>query len=181
LVELHDGTVSAESRGEGQGTSFTVHLPVIGVENIASPISSLKASQNSPVQLDGVSLLVVDDDIDSLELFGDMLKPTGAEIRLARSVASALQIFAELRPNLLISDISMPGEDGYSLIRKLRQLDVDSGGRTPAIALTAYAATDDIRRIIEAGFSAHVAKPVQKAMLLRTIAKLVSGQEGISK
>ena len=174
LLEIQDGKVLAESPGEGKGATFTVTLPLLPSESI--PVRrdmGIRAMQNAPVRLDGVRVLVVDDDASNLDLFSIMLKSTGAEVRLADSAAKARQALALFSPDVLVSDISMPGEDGFSLIRKIRTLDAASGGKIPAIALTAYAAPDDIRRVIEAGFTAHVAKPVEKLTLIHSIARLV--------
>jgi two-component system CheB/CheR fusion protein len=173
LVEMQDGSVAAESPGEGKGATFTVSLPLVPTDNIPILIVPKTIEPENPVRLDGIRVLVVDDDTSNRELFDMMLKSGGAEVRLAQSAAEARQISADFKPDILISDISMPTEDGYSLIRKIRQLDAEHGGKIPAIALTAYAAADDIRRVIDAGFSAHVAKPVEKATLFQTIANLV--------
>jgi len=174
LVEMQDGTVAAESPGEGKGATFTVSLPLVPADNIPTLIAPKIIESENSVRLEGLRVLVIDDDISNRELFDMMLKSGGAEVRLAQSAAEARQVLTKFKPDILISDISMPIEDGYSFIRKIRELDAEHGGKIPAIALTAYAAADDVRRVIDAGFSAHVAKPVEKATLLQTIAKLVA-------
>lgn len=174
LVDLHDGAVVAESPGEGKGATFTVNLPLVPTDSIptlAAPTTI--ESQNAAERLDEVRILVVDDDISNRELFDMMLSSGGAEVRLAESAAEARKILTEFKPDILISDISMPSEDGYRFIRKIRELETEQTGKIPAIALTAYAAADDIKRVLDAGFSAHVAKPVEKATLFQAIAKLV--------
>lgn len=172
LVELQDGTVSVESQGEGKGSRFTVDFPLVPEENIPPPLFPTNVySEFTRLRLDGMKLLIVDDDPDNLEFFDDMLRSSGAEVRLAESAKKAREMLSDLLPDVLISDISMPEEDGYSLIKGIRALEKEHGGKLPVIALTAYAGTDDVLRILNSGFSAHVAKPVEKGKLLQAIVK----------
>ena len=175
LVEMQGGSVVADSPGEGKGTTFTVKLPCVSSSTLSARAETTSSVEKYAIpELNGVRILVIDDDISNRELFDIMLKSGGADVRLAQSAAEGRQILSEFKPDILISDISMPIEDGYSLIRKIRNIDADHGGTIPAIALTAYAAADDIRRAIDAGFSAHVSKPVEKATLFQAIARLLN-------
>src|SRR5262249_55924888 len=123
--------------------------------------------------LSGLRLLVVDDDLDSREVLASLLALRGAEARSAGNAQEAIAIFSGWTPDLLISDIGMPGEDGYDLIRRVRAIEVDDGRRTPAIALTGYATREDGERAISAGYQLHFAKPVDPSALVRAIARLV--------
>jgi CheY-like chemotaxis protein len=124
------------------------------------------------VRLDGLRVLVVDDERDALTLLNEVLQTRGAVVDMASSVAEALDTFAKTRPDVIVSDIGMPGEDGYSLIKKIRLLAVEQGGRTPAVALTAYARPEDAQRAFAAGFQAHVTKPLEPARLASVVANL---------
>jgi PAS domain S-box-containing protein len=174
LVEMQAGSVTAESPGEGMGATFTVTLPIVPAENTVPLAPPPSEPQNGQAQLDGVRVLVVDDDACNRELFSVILNSFGAEVRLADSAGKVMQIWTEFKPDILISDISMPEEDGYSLIRKVRALDAAAGGRIPAIALTAYASAEDVRNVMLAGFSAHVAKPVDRATLRDVVVRLLN-------
>jgi CheY-like chemotaxis protein len=180
LVELHGGTVRAESPGEGQGSTFMVQLPVapvyqgIGLEERVHPAArDTLPIYECPESLDGLRVLVVDDEPDTLELLKAGLGQCGAEVVTARSAGEALEIIKTVLPDVLISDIGMPGEDGYSLIRRVRELPVESGGRVPAIALTAYARTEDRLQALRVGYQMHVPKPVELAELVAVVASLV--------
>ncbi|HYO63725.1 MAG TPA: response regulator, partial [Pyrinomonadaceae bacterium] len=176
--ELHGGTVSAESEGTGRGATFTVTLPLVSEadEACAAACDSGPAGAriSDPLErLDGVRAVVVDDDRDARELLKLMLERCGASVLVAGSSAEALNLLAESRPDVLISDIGMPGEDGYELIRQVRSLPADLGGRTPAVALTAYARTEDRLHALRAGYQIHVPKPVEMAELVAVTASLV--------
>jgi hypothetical protein len=123
-------------------------------------------------RLDGLRVLLVDDDLDSLDLAGAILSSAGAVVKTCLSSAEALELLSQWRPDVLISDIEMPGEDGYALIRRVRALDRPSGGGVPAIALTAYGRMEDRLRAITAGYSMHVPKPVDPAELTTIVASL---------
>lgn len=181
LVELHGGTVTVVSPGIGQGTTFTVKLPVMIIHLPPSdpePLNSIVEAngrfQASPT-LEGLQILVVEDEADALELLSTILEKYGAHVMAVASVKEALSIIetaTDRSPDVLVSDIGMPDEDGYSLIRKLRQLEAQRGGRLPAIALTAYARNDDRQQALLAGFQMHLTKPVDAAELVAVVASL---------
>jgi len=181
LVELHGGTVTVVSPGIGQGTTFTVTLPAMIIpvppsdpEPLNSIVETKPRVEASPT-LEGLQILVVDDEADALELLSTILQNNGAEVIAVASVKQALTIIetaTDRSPDVLVSDIGMPDEDGYSLIRKLRQLEAPRGGKLPAIALTAYAASDDRRQALLAGFQMHLTKPVEAAELVAVVASL---------
>jgi PAS domain S-box-containing protein len=162
LTELHRGTVSAESPGEGRGATFTVTLPVTAAPRLPSgaPSKITGISHGVGVRLDGLTVLAVDDDPDALQLASAILGSAGAVVKTCRTAADALAMIQSWRPAVLVSDIDMPGEDGYALIRKIRALDETRGGRTPAIALTAYGRTEDRVQTLSSGYSMHLPKPV---------------------
>ena len=179
LVELHGGSIGAESEGLGQGSLFTVDLPL--AEERRDPARAeerrregdRRRSRKGSVRLDGVHVLLVEDDDDSRKLLGTMLKRHGARVTSTKSAAEALQVFADDLPDILISDIGMPDEDGYEFIRKLRELPPEKGGRTPAIALTGYASRKDRERALGAGYHQHMAKPIEQADMIAAIAAFV--------
>ncbi|MBD1940911.1 response regulator, partial [Coleofasciculus sp. FACHB-712] len=178
LVELHGGTVYAESPGEGQGATFTVILPLIKSEakKLTMEEDVLLGSESSvgSALLDGVRVLVVDDDTDTREFLTFMLEQYGAEAIAAASAQEAFERIPQVRPDVLVSDIGMPDEDGYSLLGKVRKLDATQGGETPAIALTAYAREEDRTQALSAGFQMHLAKPVEPDELANVVAKLAA-------
>jgi len=175
LVELHGGGVQAHSDGDGRGATFIVRLPLVPVRaslpNVAS--SPTPTDQVSyPAELRGLKVLVVDDDLDARQLVHSLLEGGGAVVRAAASGADALETIRQERPDVIISDIGMPESDGYEFIRKLRQLSREEGGRTPAVALTAYARAEDRRKALLAGFQNHAAKPVDPQELVIVVANL---------
>jgi PAS domain S-box-containing protein len=186
LVELHGGTVTAESRGAGQGTTFKVSLPLMSVhqpefasnggEHAAPaaehPTAGGRLALECPSELDGLRVLLVEDDADSREMLTVVLTQCRAEVRAVSNAADALSQLESWRPDVLISDIEMPGEDGYTLIRKVRALPPERGGKIPAAALTAYARAEDRMRALLAGFQLHVPKPVEPAELAAVVASL---------
>jgi CheY-like chemotaxis protein len=178
LVELHGGMISAESEGLGCGSTFTVDLPLAQERRDPARAEERRReverrrSRTNRVRLDGIHVLLVEDDDDSRKLLGTMLKRNGARVTSAKSAAEALNVFAEQLPDILISDIGMPDEDGYELIRKLRSLPGDKGGLTPAIALTGYASRKDRERALAAGYHKHMAKPVEQTDMIAAIASL---------
>jgi len=175
LVELHGGSVVAHSAGRGQGSTFVVKLPVT-IARLPAPQSHPTASSMDALpegaRLDDLRVLVVDDDSDALELAAAILKGAGASVRTCRSATEALEVLPQLRPHVLVSDIEMPGEDGYSLIKKVRTLDRERGGHTPAVALTAYGRVQDRMASLTAGYSMHVPKPVDPGELTTIIASV---------
>jgi PAS domain S-box-containing protein len=180
LVELHGGRIRAESEGPDQGSTFTVDLPLAQerrdparAEERRREIERRRGRSSDRVRLDGVHILLVEDDDDSRKLLGTMLKRYGAEVTSTKSVAEAFDVFSQDVPDLLISDIGMPDEDGYELIRKLRELPADKGGQTPAIALTGYASRKDRERALAAGYHTHLAKPIEQSEMMDAIASLI--------
>ncbi|HEY0100837.1 MAG TPA: PAS domain S-box protein [Pyrinomonadaceae bacterium] len=180
LMELHGGTVRANSAGEGTGATFTVTLPIAAVhrreeteERTPEAARDMSPAHDCPERLDGLKALVVDDEPDARELLSVGLGQCGAQVTMASSARDALAALAAAKFDVLISDIGMPGEDGYELIRRVRELPPGAGGRTPAVALTAYARTEDRLRAMRAGFEMHVSKPVELAELIAIVANLV--------
>ncbi|HEX8139299.1 MAG TPA: response regulator [Pyrinomonadaceae bacterium] len=180
LVELHGGTIKVQSEGQGRGATFTIELPLrVGMrksemEAQAQSAPGSDASQTfkfSPV-LDGLRILVVDDEADSRELITAVLAQCGAQVKGCESVSEALDALQAWGPDLLISDIGLPDEDGYSLIKKVRALDEAQRGQIPAVALTAYASPEDRARALSAGFQMHLAKPLEPEELVTTIANV---------
>ncbi|MBD1888611.1 PAS domain S-box protein [Coleofasciculus sp. FACHB-SPT9] len=171
LVELHGGTVTAASPGEGQGATFTVTLPLMTTAPQTSQDNPLL--DNSP-NLEGVKLLVVDDEVDTRELIVFILEECGAQVRAVASAAEALEALPQMQPDLLLSDIGMPEMDGYMLIRQIRAKSAEQGGEIPAIALTAYAGETDHQQILKAGFQKHLTKPIEPDELAVAIASLMS-------
>ncbi|WP_434417973.1 hybrid sensor histidine kinase/response regulator [Nannocystis pusilla] len=178
LVEMHGGTVSVFSEGEDRGASFTVRIPLAVTlrREIEAPETlrkeAAKQDLNCPPELAGLRVLIVDDERDTREMLAMLLRRCGVEVSLAASAAEALRLIESERPDVLVSDIGMPGEDGYSLLEKVRRLPREAGGSLPAVALTAYARSEDRTRALLAGFNNHVAKPVEPLELLAVIASL---------
>ncbi len=179
LVELHGGTVRAESEGEGHGAIFIVSLPFIVTRRDTPLMERVHPSTNlgnisfkCPPQLVGLRVLIVDDESDTRDLLRAVMERCGCEVTTLGSAAEALAALQQTNPDVLISDIGMPEEDGYTLIRKVRALPTDRGGRTPAIALTAYARAEDRVRALMAGFQVHVPKPVEPMELAAVVASL---------
>jgi PAS domain S-box-containing protein len=180
LVEAHGGTVTAESPGEGRGATFTVTLPLANAEGRTARAERVEEAQSvrpasAPASaLEGVRVLVVDDDPDACDLLQAVLHTEGADVHAVGSARAALDHIAAFHPDVLLSDIGMPGEDGYSLIRRVRALKPEQGGTVPAVALTAYARAEDRMKAILAGFQHHVAKPVEPAELITMVASLAA-------
>lgn len=181
LIEQHGGTVRADSAGEGQGASFTIELPAAAPA--MSPGKSARAMMiRTPApntgeftlrDLGGVNVLVVDDDRDARELIFRILSDCQATVRIAGSAREAVDAMRASPPDLLISDLGMPEVDGFELLAWVRQLGRDHGGEVPAVALTAFARSEDRLRALEAGFSAHISKPVEPSELIAVVASLV--------
>ena len=171
LVELHGGSVTADSPGEGLGATFTVHLPLMSTT--PPEISHNHVPDSIAADLNGVRVLVVDDESDIRELVAFILEQSGAEVSRATSAQEALTIFNKSVPDVLLSDIGMPGVDGYMLMRQIRALSPQQGGQVKAIALTAYAGEYHQQQALQAGFQLHVSKPVEPEELVRAIAYLV--------
>jgi PAS domain S-box-containing protein len=176
LVELHGGTVDAESGGEGQGAVFTVNLPLLAPSEADAPARASDADAADNVRLDGVRVLVLEDENDVRDFLSVSLVQYGAQVSAFATTAEALQALEEQRPHVLVSDIGMPGEDGYDFIRRVRALGPERGGQTPAAALTAHAKGEDGARVLTAGFQVHLKKPVQPAELASVVATLAGRQ-----
>jgi CheY-like chemotaxis protein len=183
LVELHGGRVRADSPGEGQGATFVIILPFEKARSESERPKKPRAiaeeklkCENAP-RLDGLRVLVVDDEADARSLLLSMLTENGALVRTAEGITEALTMLDEWPPDVLIADIGMPEGDGYDLIREVRQREVNAKRRLPAIALTAYARTEDRLRALSSGYQMHVSKPVELAELLTVLASL-SGRIG---
>ncbi|MBI5244112.1 MAG: PAS domain S-box protein [Elusimicrobia bacterium] len=174
LVEAHGGSVEASSSGIGKGSTFIIRLPVpaVTLDVPASTVSGGRVHASVLPRLDGVRVLVVDDEEDTLDMIGTVLRQCGAEVQLAASAGQALQFLATFRPDVFLSDITMPGEDGISLIRKVRSLDSENGGRVPAAALTASAKVEDRTRVLLAGYQIYVSKPVEPVELAAVVGNL---------
>ncbi len=183
LVELHGGSVAAGNRSVGSGALFVVRLPRMSVRPTQSPPAieprhpeaERQVSFADAPSLHGLRVLVVDDEPDSRELIAAALSRCGADVASVGSAEEGLAVLKSTRPHVLLSDIEMPGEDGYSLLRRVRLLTPEEGGLTPAAALTAYAGTEDRMRALAAGFQIHVPKPVQPAELAVVVSSLARG------
>jgi PAS domain S-box-containing protein len=178
IVELHGGTISAESPGEGQGTTFRVQLPIraasteiLHMGRKQQVIENIEPFAFS-TSLEGLRVLVVEDEPDTRELVTVLLTKSGAEVQAVGSASEVFTLLDGWRPDVLVSDIGMPGMDGYQLIRKIRARTPEQGGWIPAVALTAYAKAEDRVRAISAGFNMHVIKPVEPVELIAVIANL---------
>jgi signal transduction histidine kinase/CheY-like chemotaxis protein len=162
LVELHGGRMTADSEGEGKGSTFSVYLPMRESEHrVSAPPAAERRVRGRTIELEGTHVLIVDDEPDARELLKVMLANTGARISEAESTAEAMRIYSEDRPDIILADIAMPGLDGYALIRAIRNLPSGEGGHARVVAVSAYARREDRQRALKAGFNAHVSKPVQ--------------------
>jgi PAS domain S-box-containing protein len=168
LVEAHGGTVTAESPGRGMGAIFTVRLPVVGAAMTMSN-EQTPARSNDQRPLRGIRILIVEDDEDARSLMCEVLEHAGASVFAASSTQEAFSSLLDEPPHIVLSDIGMPGEDGYSFLRRIRALPPELGGDVPAIALTAYARAEDVRAAMDAGFQLHIVKPVSPDALLDAV------------
>lgn len=186
LVDLHNGAIYAYSRGIGEGSDFMVTLPLT-IESVNAeemppwPVRQEIKVETRSTTLRGTKVLVVDDDYDTREILAAMLSRYGPEVRAAASAAEAVDLFTAWRPDVLVSDIGMPIEDGYDLIRKIRAMPIDQGGNTSAIALTAFAGKEDRQRALAAGFQQHLSKPIEPVALAKVVARILGrNDEGIT-
>ena len=176
---MHGGAIKAESDGDGRGATFTVTLPTRSGNRAISEMNAIELSKTLDAgdqpNLAGLRILVVDDEADARDLLAIRLQQYGADVITAPSAEAAIEALTaqEPRPDLIVSDIAMPGEDGYSLIRRVRALDIEEVNRIPAIALTAYSRTKDRTQALSAGFQMHVPKPVNAAELAHAIASVI--------
>jgi CheY-like chemotaxis protein/anti-sigma regulatory factor (Ser/Thr protein kinase) len=178
LVEAHGGTVHANSAGEGKGSTFTVLLPVMHAGPGASRITDRAQAETgdaTDARLNGVVVLVVDDDDDNRDLLVVTLQDHGAAVLTASSAAQAFDVLQRGSVNALLSDIAMPGEDGYSLVRRLRALETGGTGFVPAAALTSLAREEDRIEALRAGFQLHLAKPIDAVSLVNAVVTLTGG------
>lgn len=180
ITELHGGEITAYSDGAGLGSRFTIKLPILSTSQSMGeawrrhPIAGDEAGHQELRRLDGIRVLVVDDEPSTNEAVQALLGSCGAEVRLASSAAEALEVLEGWEPDVLISDIAMPEEDGYALIRKVREGDAKRGGRLPAVALSAYAKIEDRVSILAAGFQMYLSKPVDPAELVAVVGSLAT-------
>ncbi len=178
LVELHGGSIEALSPGEGLGSTFVVRLPLAPLSSTSierQPEPAASQSSNDlpcPAEINGLRVLIVEDEQDARDLMASVLEGCLARVTTAGSAAEALEMIRQDPPDVLVSDVGMPGESGYDLIRKVRHLPPEQGGRTPAVALTAYARMEDRTRALMMGFDMHVPKPIEPSELLVVIAHL---------
>lgn len=182
LIELHGGTVTVNSPGMGQGTTFTVKLPLIYTDfeerrRSGQPLAEKSRASVLTQKLNGLRVLLVEDELDTRELFAMALKQYGAEVNAVDSATKALDALRQLAVDVLVSDIQMPEMDGYELIERVRTFDVEGVRGIPAIALTAYARTEDRTRSLMAGYQAHLSKPIEPTELVATVASL-AGRTG---
>jgi CheY-like chemotaxis protein len=176
LIELHGGTVEATSQGLGMGSTFTITLPLSIVREAwqgdsVHPTSHV-ASVTDAINLSGVKALVVDDEPDARVIVKRILESCGATVFMADSAAKGLEMLQRERPTIVLCDIGMPDEDGYQLLRKMRALPPEQGGNVPAVALTAFARSEDRRRALMEGFQMHLPKPVESPELIAVVASL---------
>jgi len=176
VVDLHGGAVAAESAGKGQGSLFIVRIPLSTTPISTAPaeVGVMESAAQSPSKSKR-RVLVVEDDDDAREVVTACLERVGFEVRVAQSANDALQSISTWRPEVIVSDISMPEIDGYEFIRRLRALPEDQGGRVPALALTAYARLEDAAKAMSSGYQAHIAKPINPEELSAAIARLLDG------
>jgi signal transduction histidine kinase/ActR/RegA family two-component response regulator len=184
LVQLHGGSVHARSAGTGMGATFTISLPVLDEQAAGASTHAPSAAASAlaapatpsvpPPRLDGVKVLLIDDEPDVREIVAEVLRGAGAEVVVAGNTVDALDLLTHERPQVILGDIGMPGLDGYEMLRRIRSLPAAEGGLTPAAAFTAYARIDDRRRALDAGYQLHLVKPVQPDVLVRAVAELAA-------
>ncbi|HMB28644.1 MAG TPA: response regulator, partial [Blastocatellia bacterium] len=185
-VEAHNGAIYAYSRGPGQGSDFMITIPLaevgqgglddfwqVGGAETSEPPAEAQAARRNYRSLQGVRALVVDDEGDAREVLCAMLNTFGADARGVSSAAEGFDVLRQWRPDVLVSDIGMPVEDGYDLINRVRALPAEEGGETIAIALTAFAGSEDRDRALSCGFQMHVGKPVEPAEMAGIVARLL--------
>jgi CheY-like chemotaxis protein len=186
---MHGGRVTAASPGEGHGATFTVEIPLRGPREAAAAAAATTRRTATAAEgggavplggpllgrrvLGGARILVVDDEHDAAEWVAELLRAAGAEVRIAASAADGLEAIRSWRPDLLISDVGMPGEDGYALMKRVRALSPEDGRQTPALALTAHARAEDRMRALSVGYQMHAAKPIDPIELLIVSASLL--------
>jgi CheY-like chemotaxis protein/two-component sensor histidine kinase len=180
LTELHGGTVGAASPGQGRGSTFTVSLPLVA-DTVRQVPARRDGAADAPLTLQGIRVVVVDDEVDTREVIEAALSSFGAEVVAVGSASEAMAVLGRERTDVLLADIEMPHMDGYALVRWLRTQPASLGGGTPAAALTAYARPEDQRRALEAGFQAHLSKPVRPEEVARTVRQLAAGRAAVTR
>ncbi|MDZ4878303.1 MAG: Sensor histidine kinase RcsC [Chroococcidiopsis cubana SAG 39.79] len=193
IVEMHGGNVAVASLGEGRGSTFTVKIPLLGkTEETATPVAATRefpvldsgvtayCRSPLPAPLAGVQVLVVDDDADSRDFVTFLLAEAGATVTAVSSAVAALEVFTS-QIDILISDIGMPGMDGYMLMQQIRALSLGQGGKIPAIALTAYAGECDRQKALSAGFQKHIAKPIEPEQLIEAVTLALQGVNSMNR
>jgi len=175
LTELHGGTVSAASDGEGEGATFILRIP-LAVQRTAS-VSNVQSARDGDSKLNGLRVLLVEDEPDARDLLTFTLRVSGAEVQAVDSAQQAMLDLQSFRPDVLLSDIGLPIESGYDLIEKIRALPTDIS-RIPAVALTAFATEKDRQRALASGFQIHLSKPVEPRALIEAIDQLVNLRNG---
>ena len=175
LIVLHGGSVLAQSEGEGKGATFTIDLPTVAAQEIGASIEGERLQAHAMTSLDRVRVLLIDDDKDARELSLAVLEQCGARVKAvsssAEAIASLLDTPRGLMPHVIVSDLGMPAQDGYQLIRQIRAIDNELG-RIPAVAVTGYATADDVQRALTAGFQLHISKPMDPAAFVAAVADL---------
>jgi signal transduction histidine kinase len=181
IVQLHGGTIEAASAGDGRGSTFTVKLPLLVSSSplASAAVARVEEPPGRTLTLDGITVLVVDDEEDAREAMAVLLGQAGARVISVGGAAEALATLDRERPDVLLSDIAMPGEDGYALIRRVRSRSGETGGRIPAAALTAYATLEDRAKAIRAGYDEHIPKPVDPTRLIGAVALLVDAHRQV--
>jgi CheY-like chemotaxis protein len=183
VVEMHGGTVGADSPGPGQGATFTVNLPIGAMSDPAAHpqlteiLTTLSPALPIPYTLNGIRVLVVDDEENTCEIVSSLLTNYGADVRAVTSAAEAHLMLEAWLPDVILSDLGMPGEDGLTFLRKLRARTVESGAEIPAVAITAYAGVEDRLRALRAGYQSHLSKPLDAVELLTVVASLAGRLE----
>jgi signal transduction histidine kinase/ActR/RegA family two-component response regulator len=170
LVELHGGSITAESEGEGKGATFTVVFPLAAVQRVEGEASAIASAPSK--ELDGLRVLVVDDEADTREIISEILAQAGVAVQVAASAEAAMREMERFVPHILVCDIGMPGEDGLTLMQRIRALPTERGGRVRAVAVTAYARGEDRRRAMAVGFNLYLSKPVDPTELIMSVARL---------
>jgi CheY-like chemotaxis protein len=182
LVELHGGTVEAESEGQGRGASFRISLPLMPAPPATAQTAPAETGEPSRMRqlasLEGLRVLIVDDEPDARDLIKTVLETCGAAVTAVASASEALAALEQFRPDVLISDIGLPGTDGYALIKQVRALKAEQGGGVPAAALSAYVGEENRRMALDAGFQLYVAKPVDPAELVAVVERLSKDGKG---
>jgi signal transduction histidine kinase/DNA-binding response OmpR family regulator len=185
IVQAHGGTIEARSEGVGKGATFFVELPIVDARPVlpvakSNPEAAHAMKSGAVARLDGLRVMVVDDEEDSRDLLGQALSARGAEVIVAASAREALKQLEELRPDVLVSDVAMPDIDGYEFVRRVRSLPAERGGRTPAMALTAHAGKEALERALRSGFHRYASKPVDLDAFVETVAELGSNSRAVN-